>query len=290
MNPLQPPAAHQPSGAASAIPPTGRPLAAVTGASSGIGEAFATQLARDGYDLLLIARRRGRLERLAAQLAAQHGTSVDICAADLAGPGGLAAATARITTSPRIELLVNNAGFAGYGPFAGASPELAAQLIGVHISAPTILTRAALPHMTGRGRGAIINVASLLAFSASLPPGILPHRAVYAAAKAYLIAFTQALASELASTGVQAQACCPGVVATEFHQIAGMDPGQLPVTPMPPADVAAASLTALRLGETICVPSLNDPAILSQHTKTEQQLMLAAAGRPLAARYASSGT
>ncbi|HYB17857.1 MAG TPA: SDR family NAD(P)-dependent oxidoreductase [Streptosporangiaceae bacterium] len=263
---------------------TAKPHAVITGASSGIGAAFAACLASNGYDLTLIARRRGRLAELAARLARATPVTVSVHAADLTDPAGLRSAEDQIAAIPNLDLLVNNAGFAGYGPFAGLDPAVAAALIAVHVTAPTRLTRAALPAMAGRGRGAVINIASLLAFSGSLPPGPLPCRATYAAAKAYLVTFTCALAAELAGTGVRVQVCCPGPAATEFLNDTGIDPARLPVTPMDPVDVVAASLAALDLGETVCIPGLDDPAAVEDYHNTARQLMQAS-GRALARRY-----
>jgi len=263
---------------------TSRPHAVITGASSGIGAAFATRLAADGYDLTLVARRRDRLDGLADKLAGNGPCTVEVHVADLTDPGSLRSAEDLIAATPSLELLVNNAGFAGYGPFTALDPAVASALIGVHVTAPSRLTRAALPGMTGRGHGAVINIASLLAFSGSLPPGTLPFRATYAAAKAYLVTFTCALAGELAATGVRVQACCPGPVATEFLHGTGIDPARLPITPMDPGDVVTASLTALDLGETVCIPGLADPAAIEDYHAAARQLVQAR-GPALASRY-----
>jgi uncharacterized protein len=260
------------------------PRAVITGASSGIGAAFAARLAAGGYDLTLVARRRDRLVGLAARLAQAGPGTVEVHAADLTDPGGLRSAEDLIAATPDLELLVNNAGFAGYGPFTALDPAVATALIGVHVIAPTRLTRAALPAMTARGQGTVINIASLLAFSGSLPPGPLPFRATYAAAKAYLVTFTTALAGELAGTGVRVQVCCPGPVATEFFHGTGIDPARLPITPMNPGDVVTASLAALDLGETVCLPGLGDTAAVGQYHTAARQL-LQANGQDLASRY-----
>ena len=192
--------------------PTTRPTALVTGASSGIGAAFAERLARDGYDLILVARRRERLEALAEHLRAVHGAGASVLAADLSRAGELAAVEQRLAEETALALLVNNAGFGGYMPFKDLDPDRAEELIGVQVIAVTRLTRAALPGMLARGRGAIVNVSSRLAFSGPLGSPPLPKRATYAAAKAYINTFTQILADELAGTGVQVQALCPGMV------------------------------------------------------------------------------
>ncbi len=229
-------------------------VALVTGASSGIGRAFAERLARDGYDLVVVARRRGRLEELASRLRSDPGVAVEIIAADLGDPASLARVERRAGEGPDIDLLVNNAGFGAYMPFARLPPERVEQLIRVHVVATTRLARAVVPGMLERGRGTIVNVASMLAFSATIPPDPMPHRVVYAATKAYLVAFSQALAAELGSSAIKVQALCPGTVATEFHVVQGA-PGPLPGS-MDPADVVAASLAGLELGEVVCAPTI----------------------------------
>jgi uncharacterized protein len=256
----------------------------VTGASSGIGEAFACQLAADGWDLAITARRGDRLRTLAERLTDEHGVQVQTCAADLTDPGELAALE-RMIAAAEPDLLVNNAGFAGYREFCEVDPKVVSGLVAVHVMAVTRLARAAVPAMVARGSGAIINVASALAFSGSLPPQPLPYRAVYAAAKAFQVTFTQALAGELAGTGVQVQACCPGLVDTEFHALAGRD---LPAAPLPvmwPDEVVSAALAGLRLGEVVCVPGLSDPSMIDTVNQGQQELLLTAVSSPLADRY-----
>jgi uncharacterized protein len=183
--------------------------ALVTGASSGIGAAFAERLAGEGYDLIVVARRRERLDALARRLHEEQGIDVDVLAADLADPTELRAVEERIGATTTLDLLVNNAGFSGYMPFAELDPDRAERLIRLQVVAPSRLARAALPGMMARGRGAIINVSSLLAFSASVPAAAsLPKRATYAATKAYLNAFTALLHNELQGTGVRMQVLC----------------------------------------------------------------------------------
>ena len=256
----------------------------VTGASSGIGEAFACQLAADGWDLALTARRVDRLSALATRLAGEHDVNVRTYPADLADPGDLAELE-RVIAAAGPDLLVNNAGFAGYREFCQADPQVVSDLIAVHVMAATRLARAAIPAMVARGSGAIITVASALAFSGSLPPQPLPYRAVYAAAKAFQVAFTQALAGELRGTGVQVQACCPGLVDTEFHALAGRDLAGVPFPVMRPDEVAGAALAGLGLGEVVCVPGLNDPSVIVTVSQAQQALLEAAVSSPLAGRY-----
>ena len=258
-------------------------LAVVTGASSGIGQAYAERLAREGFDLVLVARRRERLEALAKRLRDEARVAVEVLPADLANDPDLARVEARVAGERSLDLLVNNAGFGAYMPFARLAPERAEELVRVHVLAPTRLSRAAVPGMIENKSGAIVNVASMLAFSASLPPEPLPNRVVYAAAKAYLVAFSQALAAELASSGVRVQALCPGIVATEFHVVQGA-PGPLPGA-MDPAEVVHASLAALRSGEVVCAPTVEDVEKLRSVTESGRALF---AGRPagsLASRY-----
>jgi short-subunit dehydrogenase len=256
--------------------------ALVTGASAGIGVSFAERLATDGYDLVVVARRRERLEELAKRLQEQHGVSVEVLVADLSQADGIATAEAR---TAGVDLLINNAGFAGYRPFVELDPAVADELIGVHVTATTRLTRAALPSMVERGSGAIVNVASLLAFSGALPPDPLPQRVVYGAAKSFVVVFTQLLASELAGSGVQVQVLCPGLVRTEFHEVAGRDPSKLPFGALEPEQVVAASLRGLELGEVVCAPGLADVELLAARDDAQTTLFRTAVAGSLAERY-----
>ena len=249
--------------------------ALVTGASSGIGAAFAQRLAGDGYDLIVVARRRERLEALAQRLHEEQGIEVDVLAADLTDPAELRVVEERIRTTTTLEMLVNNAGFSGYMPFVELDPDRAERLIRLQVVVPTRLARAALPGMIARGGGAIINVSSLLAFSASVPAAApLPKRVTYAATKAYLNAFTMLLHNELQGTGVRMQVLCPGVVDTEFHSQADLARhASAGVRAMKPQAVVEASLAGLRLGEVICVPALDDPALIPQYQESERGLL-----------------
>jgi uncharacterized protein len=230
--------------------------ALVTGASSGIGAAFATQLATAAHDLVVVARREQRLLELADRLRGEHGVEVSVEVVDLASREGLDRLVDRVPAL-EIDVLVNNAGFGAYRPFLQLDPARARDLVSVLILAPTLLTRAALPGMVDRGRGTIINVASALAFSGAMDDPWLPARATYAAAKSYLVTFSQILASELDGTGVTVQVLCPRVVATEFHEIQGMDVSRAPQSAAD--DVVRASLAAVGNGEVICLPALDDP-------------------------------
>ncbi len=259
-----------------------RPLALVTGASAGIGQSFAVELAQAGHDLIVVARRRERLEPLARRLSAAHQAQVEVLVADLATPAGVDAVAARAAETP-LDLLVNNAGFGGYRKFVELDPKVADDLLSVHVRAVVQVSRTALPGMVVRKRGGIINVASLLAFSGTVTESFLPARAVYAGAKAFLVTFTEVLANELRETGVRVQVCLPGVVATEFHEVQGMDLSKVPR--MSPDDVARASLAGLRLGEVVCVPGMEDASPLQKIAEAQQAALANARSTAPASRY-----
>ncbi|HYM15016.1 MAG TPA: SDR family oxidoreductase [Dehalococcoidia bacterium] len=257
--------------------------ALVTGASSGIGAAFAERLAADGFNLIVVARRRARLEALARRLRKAHGVEVDVLVADLTRPPALAPVE-RTLRRRGVELLVNCAGFGGYMPFVRLPADRAEALVRLHVVASTRLTRAALPAMIARGSGAVINVASALAFSASDPAAYLPDRAVYAAAKSYMVTFTELLSHELHGSGVKMQALCPGIVRTEFHKVAGFDVSRVPIA-MSAEDVVQASLAGLRAGDVICIPALDRPSTVAAFQEKRARLFHAAGSGTLAKRY-----
>jgi len=261
-----------------------RRAALITGASSGIGAAFADRLAHDGYDLILVARRRERLEAIAEHLRREEAVGVDVLVADLTDRADLLLVERAAAETMSLEMLVNCAGVAGYMPFVTLPPDQAEAMIALHVIAPTRLTRAALPRMIARGRGAVINVSSGLAFSASVPSPPLPQRAVYAAAKSYINTFTEILASELQGTGVRVQALCPGIVRTELHEVAGYDVSHVPFM-LEPDDVVAASLAGLELGEIVCVPGLEDASRLADLERSRGRILDGARGGKIAKRY-----
>ncbi len=263
-----------------------RPIALVTGASSGIGAAYAERLAREGYDLILVARRRDRLEALAERLGREAGVECEALAVDLVDANAFSQLEARVAGDQRLALLVNNAGFGGYRPFIEIELKVIDQLIDIHVRAVARLTRAALPGMVHRRQGAVVNIASLLALSSALPPNPLPYRAVYAGAKAFLLTFTEALSGELAESGVRVQVCLPGLVDTEYHALVGRDPSKMPPM-MQAGDVVAASLVALARGEVVCVPGLDDAAPLERLAEVRRTLMMSATKTALAQRYRS---
>lgn len=262
-----------------------RPSALVTGASSGLGEAFARRLAHDGYDLIIVARREDKLEALAKELQDQTSVSVDVFSADLSNPGDLRRVEERMANDPMLAMLVNNAGFGAYMPFVELGPDRAEALICVQVIAVTRLTHAALPGMIERGRGDIINVSSRLAYSGALNIPRLPKRATYAGTKAFANTFSQLLAGELEGTGVRVQALCPGVIDTDFHEAMGMHVQYPPEIVMSPENVVKASLVGLQLGEVICIPGMHDPALLEQVEQSTRQLWERTSTGSLADRY-----
>jgi len=231
-------------------------LALITGASSGIGEAYAQRLASEGYDLIIVGRRRERLEQLAKSLSQ---VNVQVVCADLSTDDGIGA-VAQICASESLTMLVNNAGVAHYMPIAELPIEKANELVHVKVVAPTILMRSAIPGMLSRGSGTIVNVAGMLAFAGSAPasPG---GRAIYVGTLAQLVAMSQTLSAELAGTGVNVQVLCPGLVATEFHSVQGMDLSAVPR--MSASDVVTASLRGLELGEVVCAPGVENQDVLA---------------------------
>ncbi|TNC29161.1 SDR family NAD(P)-dependent oxidoreductase [Amycolatopsis alkalitolerans] len=253
-------------------------LALVTGATSGIGKAFAGRLAAGGYDLVVVGRDEDRLKDL---VGAHPRVSVRPVAADLATEAGIGA-VADIAAAEPLDLLVNNAGVAHYMPLADLPADKARELVHVKVVAPTMLTRAVVGGMQERGAGVIINVAGMIAFSGPAPSSVMPRRAVYAGALANLVAMSQALAAELEGTGVRVQALVPGVVATEFHSRQGMDLSAVPR--MSAEDVVTASLRGLELGEVVVAPGVDDASLLD--AVFDADLAAFGAQRPeLAARY-----
>jgi short-subunit dehydrogenase len=216
------------------------------------------------------------------------GAAAEVAVADLTQPAELRAVEERVAADPALEVLVNNAGFAAYMPFVRLDPDRAEELIRLHVVALTRLTRAALPGMIARGRGTIVNVSSLLAFSASIGDRPLPARATYAATKSYINTFTEILHHELRGTGVRVQVLCPGIVDTEFHG-PDFDPSRAPYPPLMPDAVVEAALAGLRLGEVICVPALGDPALVTQNQESQRRLLQASVGGSIAERYRVAG-
>jgi short-subunit dehydrogenase len=263
--------------------PDGRTkLALVTGASSGIGRAFALRLGADGYDLVVVGRRRERLDELVAAL---PDVEVRPLVADLGTDAGVEA-VADVCAREALTMLVNNAGVAHYMPFTELPADKASELLHVKVVAPTLLARAAAPGMVARGGGTLVNVSGMLAFSGPASMEKLPlRRAVYTATLAHIVALSQALHEELKSQGLRVQALCPGVVATEFHQRQGLDLSAVPR--MSADDVVTASLRGLALGEIVCAPGVDRSDLLEAVFSADLAAFAAQAPR-LAERYRTS--
>jgi hypothetical protein len=229
-----------------------RGLAAVTGATAGIGREFAEQLAGRGYDLLLVARDGARLADTAAALTVAHGVRAEALAADLTRDDDVTRLAGRLASSPELAMLVNNAGFGSRGRLADADAERQAAKVRLHTLAPMRLARAALPVLLANRAGAIVNVSSVAGFLYSA------GNANYCATKAYLTTLSEGLAAELQGTGVLVQALCPGFTRTEFHaRIGGTEERHPEFTWMSARSVVAYSLRCLdRGGPVVCVPGL----------------------------------
>ena len=229
-----------------------RGLAVVTGATAGIGREFAEQLAGQCYDLLLVARDRQRLADAAAAITALHGVRVEVCTADLSRDEDVTRLAERLAASPRLALLVNNAGFGSRGRFAESDAERQAGMVRLHTLAPARLTRAALPVLLANGAGAVVNVSSVAGFIYSA------GNANYCATKAYLTTFSEGLAAELQGTDVQVQALCPGFTRTEFHaRIGGAVERHPEFAWLSARSVVAYSLRCLdRGGPVVCIPGI----------------------------------
>lgn len=226
--------------------------ALITGASAGLGLEFAWQLATARHDLVLVARDEERLEQVAGQIRAAAGVRVQVLPADLSAADDVARVAERLASpggedEQPVGLLVNNAGFATRQRFVGGDLDVEVEALDVMVKAVMVLSHAAAGQMTARGRGAILNVASVAALTAG---------GTYAAAKAWVRSFTEGLAVELHGTGVSATVLCPGFTYTEFHERAGLDMSGLPDIAWLHADrVVATALADVRRGVVISTPS-----------------------------------
>ncbi|HEY6879692.1 MAG TPA: SDR family oxidoreductase [Polyangiales bacterium] len=227
--------------------------ALVTGASSGIGEQLARELARRGYDLILVARRKQRLEDLSTELAAVHRVDVQVWVEDLSDAEAPARIERRLAAlNMPLHLLVNNAGVGYLGSFHEVEPETESRMLLLNVHALSMLTRLLLPHLiASRGRG-ILNVAS----TASFQP--VPRMASYAATKAYVLSFSEALRAELAPLGINVTALCPGATRTDFISGPNIEKTKLARRLARPEDVARAGLDGLLRGRAIVMPDLRD--------------------------------
>lgn len=230
-----------------------RPVALITGPTSGLGEGYARRFARDGYDLVLVARDVNRLESLADEFRSAQGVDVEVLPADLAKPEDRRRVGDRLARG--VQVLVNNAGFGTSGEFWTADPDLLQRQLDVNVTAVMHLTRAALPPMLAAGRGSVINIASVA--------GLLSGRgSTYSASKAWVVFFSEGLANGLTGTGVGVHAVCPGFVRTEFHQRAGIEMASIP-GPMwlTVENVVDESLADVAKGRVVSIPGVQYKAL-----------------------------
>jgi short-subunit dehydrogenase len=230
---------------------TQKKTALITGASSGIGLDFARLFAEGGYDVVLVARTESKLKALADELGSKHGVRAVAVAADLADPAAPGRLMERLKAEGmQVDVLVNNAGYAGYGAFAETDARMELDMIQVNIGALTALTKAVLPGMLARKSGRILNVASTAAFQ----PG--PLMAVYYATKAYVLSFSEALANETQGTGVSITCLCPGPTKTGFQERAKMEESKLVKGKeiMDSLTVARAGYEGLHQGRAVVIP------------------------------------
>ena len=230
-----------------------RPVALITGPTSGLGAGYARRYARDGFDLVLVARDIARLDDLANELRASSGIDVEVLSADLAEADGRARVAERLAAG--VQVLVNNAGFGTSGEFWTADPAVLQAQLDVNVTAVMQLTRAALPSMVAAAHGCVINIASVA--------GLLSGRgSTYSASKAWVVSFSEGLANGLTGSGVGIHAVCPGFVHTEFHARAGIDMKSIPsLMWLNVDDVISESLADIAKGKVISVPGIQYKAL-----------------------------
>ena len=241
--------------------------ALITGASTGIGAVYADRLARRGYDLILVARNRDRLDELARRLTDATGRSIQVFPADLNHKADLAKVENLLRTDQSITALVNNAGVGATAPLLDADVDKMEAMISLNVSALTRLTYAAAPGFVARGNGAIINIASIVAIAPEVLNG------VYGGTKAFVLALSQSLHHELTDKGVRVQAVLPGATATDFWGIAGLPIEHLPAQiVMTTEDMVDAALAGLDQGELVTIPALPDAADWAAFESDRQKL------------------
>lgn len=254
--------------------------ALITGASSGIGAIYANRLARQGYDLILVARSGDKLNRIATELRDQFGLEVETIVSDLAIPNQLSVVEARIKRDPRITVLVNNAGIGSTAQTLEADVDAMSAMISLNVNALMRLSYAAVPAFAGRGSGTIVNIASIVAVAPEILNG------VYGGTKAFVLAFSQNLRHELAGSGVHVQVVLPGATATDFWDVAGTPVEHLPGDIVMRADeLVDAALAGLARDEFVTIPSLHDETRWDAFEATRQAMSRELSANTPAARY-----
>jgi short-subunit dehydrogenase len=262
-----------------------RGTALITGASSGIGAIYADRLAHRGYDLILVARKRERLNELAQRLIGKTGRTVDVVTADLGKKPDLQRIATLLQTDTRITMLVNNAGIGATGPLLTSSVDKMEDMIALNVGALTRLTYAAAPGFVARRGGTIVNIASIV----GIAPEVL--NGVYGGTKAFVLAFTRSLNHELADKNVRVQAVVPGATATDFWELAGTALAHLPAQiVMQAEEMVDAALTGLDQGELFTIPSLPDMADWDAYEAARQKLLPNLSRQTPAPRYGSKAS
>ncbi|MGH6612546.1 SDR family NAD(P)-dependent oxidoreductase [Sphingomonas sp.] len=256
--------------------------AVVTGASTGIGAIYADRLARRGYDLIVVARSRDKLDTLAARITSETGRSVEVVAADLGDRADLARVENLLRSDASITLLVNNAGVGATAPLLDADVDKMEQMITLNVTALTRLTYALVPGLVARGGGTIVNIASIVAIGPEVLNG------VYGGSKAFVLSLSQSLHHELADKGIRVQAVLPGATATDFWDVAGVSIAHLPgEIVMRATDMVDASLAGLDQGELVTIPALPDAADWNAYEAARQVLLPNLSHSQPATRYAA---
>lgn len=259
---------------------TPRSTALVTGASSGIGASYAKRLAARGHDLILVARRADRLEKLASELTSAFGVTVRTVIADLSSDAGVAQVADILASDNSIDMLVNNAGVSCLGATMDIAPEAIDTLLAVNIIALTRLSRAALGGFLARNRGTIVNIGSVLAFKA------LPSASVYSGTKAYVLLYTRGLQAELKDSAVRVQAVLPAGVATEIYDGTILPLDQIPAELVMDVDALVdAALAGLDRGEDVTLPSVSDLDLWTRFDDAQEALFAASQTGTPAPRY-----
>ena len=254
--------------------------ALITGASSGIGAVYADRLARRGYDLILVARNRDKLDKLAKRLTSETRRSVEVLPADLSNKADLARVEEVLKKDASITLLVNNAGIGTFAPLLDSDVNKMDEMISLNVSALTRLTYAVVPGLVARGTGTIINISSIVAISPETLNG------VYGGSKAYVLAFSHSLQHELAPKGLRIQAVLPGATGTDFWDIGGYPASNFPAGfVMTTEDLVDSALSGLDQGELVTIPALPDKAEWDKFEAARRDMSTRLSRSEPAARY-----